>query len=298
MSARLLQYYVRHFPVEKGKNRAITLLWKPLFYGRATTRETVLTYGNIRVKCDLSHWIQRQLYFWGSYEKEYWKYWIKLAKMASTIFDVGANVGVYSLLAAAANPKAQIHAFEPSTEMVEVLRGNIVLNDFGNISVHSFAVGKGSGQGVLRECRGSDGTNEGMNYVLSNGSEAQSADRSVALQSLDDFAQNHGIEKLDLIKMDIEGGEYDALRGAERLLAQGSIACILIECTEWAAKRSGHTVAEIIDLLHKYHYDMYQITPAGLASIDIGQLRDGENLFAFSPTSQKMKASLLDATTK
>src|SRR4051794_10870809 len=129
MMDKLLQYYVRHFPIDLGKNRAISLLWQPLTYGQNKTRHAKLVQGNITVKCDLQHLIQRQLYFWGTYEPEYCEQWIRLARQSKVIFDVGANVGIYSLLAAEANPAAEIHAFEPSVSMAKVLASNLRLNN-------------------------------------------------------------------------------------------------------------------------------------------------------------------------
>jgi FkbM family methyltransferase len=226
--------------------------------------------------------IQRQLYFWGGYEQNYCKYWISLCRTSNNIFDVGANVGLYSLLAAEANPEASIHAFEPTQEMLDIAKANVRLNNFQNIRINPVAVGYPTGNGVLRDCRGDNGTNEGMNYVVRTGENPQITDRLITVVALDDYCHDNGIDRIDLLKIDIEGGEYDALVGAKALLKSKSIGCLFIEFIEWAAARSGHSGDDITRLLVAAGYLIYRLTPGGLVEVDLEEVPNGENLLAFS----------------
>ena len=122
-----LYLYMRHFPIGRGKLRLLNSLG-PAFWPGETVRQTTLKTARIKMACDLSRFIQRRLYFLGTYEPEQVTVWMKLAEQASVIMDVGANVGLYSLTAAAANPTATIHAFEPTPEMVARFQTNIDLN--------------------------------------------------------------------------------------------------------------------------------------------------------------------------
>lgn len=277
----LLQYYVRHFPVDRGKNRVISYLWKPLSKGESDPLDAELSQANVRVRCHLNQMIQRQLYFWGSYEKECCALWIRLAGDAHTIFDIGANIGLYSLLAARTNPSAKIHAFEPTPAVVDLLKTNIALNGFSNITVNNCAIGRNRGNGLLRECRGMDNTNEGMNYVATSNLQTEPTDRAVDIVSLDDYAESNHITQIDLLKIDIEGGELDALMGARRLLESGSIKCLFIEFMEWAAKRSGHTTAEIRSLLDTAGYRLYTLRRGKMTEVTADKLPDSENVIAF-----------------
>jgi FkbM family methyltransferase len=245
-------------------------------------QETVLTQANVRIECHLNQMIQRQLYFWGSYEKDCCALWMRLAQGADTVFDIGANVGLYSLLAASTNPSAQIHAFEPTSAVIALLRTNIALNGFNNITVNDCAIGEHCGKGLLRECRGIDNANEGMNFVASDSLQVQPTDLPIAIVSLDDYAESHGINHIDLVKIDIEGGEYEALLGAKRLLSSGSISCLFVEFMEWAANRSGHSTADIKHLLQSAGYHLYTLQRERMIEIRSDKLPDSENVIALS----------------
>lgn len=275
-----LKSYVRNFPLNKGKGRVLSLLWEPLSFGQHV-REANLRQANVRVRCDISRFIQRQLYFFGAYEEQSCEYWMRLAKKAQTIFDIGANVGLYSLLAAATNPQATIHAFEPTTDLFDAFVENLRLNDFSNVVANKLAIGQASEKSFLHRCTGSDGRNEGMNYICRE-SEAAS-DTPVEVVSLDNYCRANQIDLIDLLKLDIEGGEFEALLGAERLLAEKAIACIFVELTEWAANRSGHSTREIKRLLLNAGYQIRQLqNDFSLKPVELESSHNGDNIIALA----------------
>lgn len=260
-----LYLYFRHFPLQKGKQRLLHVVGRSLLPPQPV-RRTRLKVARLQMVCDLRHFIQRRLYFLGDYEPEQVTLWQKLAQQAEVIFDVGANVGLYSLTAAAANPQAAIHAFEPTPEVVARLQENISLNGFANIIVNGVAVGQQAGEIVLHYSGGREGDNEGMNYVSAQ--TTRSSDRVVPIVSLDAYCQQGGINRIDLLKMDIEGHEYHALCGAERLLSHGAIRCILLELNSWAVERSGQTLADVVDLLSGHDYRFYALRQKRLVEIE------------------------------
>lgn len=246
--------YLRAFPISKGKERLLRLLWQSLSFG-SYHRSTKLKGNNVLVHCDLTKWIQRHIYFYGEYEPEACRFWSKRARSSRVILDVGANVGVYSLLAAAANPDAAIYAFEPTLEVFDTLRRNVAANGFTNIFLHQKGVARTTGEAFLHHCGGIDGANEGMNYVSDEPSDAE----KILTTSLDDFCGQNGIERIDLMKIDVEGGEFDVLRGAESLLRQQKIAYIFFELVEWAANRGGHSTGGITELLRGFGYVLHKL---------------------------------------
>ncbi len=281
LGLKVLKYYARCFPLEKGKQRVISLLWRPLSFGRY--KHTVnLHKSGISLRCDITQMLQRHLYFWGGYEPEYCRHWTRLAKGSQVIFDVGANLGLYSLLAAESNPAAQIHAFEPTPEIAARLQTNLEFNGIDCVKVNMAGVGSHSGEAILRECRGTYNTNDGMNFVIDSLIPIQESDRLVPLVTLDDYCEENGLDRIDLIKIDIEGGEYAALLGARHLLQTQRIGCLFIEMAEWAAERSRHSTAEIMELLAGNGYDLHRASSRGLAPIRSEPLRDGENAIAFA----------------
>lgn len=260
---------MRHSPLPYGKERLLSAFWERLSFGDYQRRARLKGI-DVEIACDLGQFIQRHVYFFGHYEPESTRYWSQLARHAEVIFDLGANFGIYSLLAAASNPRARIYAFEPTPEMFEKLSRNIEGNHFENVFPLQAAVGATSGKGFLHRCSGSDGGNEGMNYV--SGETAAESDVGVNLISLDNFCRQQKIAKIDLLKMDIEGGELDALRGASELLDSQQIDCILFEFSDWAAQRAGHSVEDIPKLLGAAGYSLFQLRRGKLKPFDRGNL--------------------------
>jgi FkbM family methyltransferase len=255
-SHKLLQLYARHFPVHRGKHRVVNAVAK-YFPARHGKYLTSLKSAPVSMYCDISKYIQREIFFFGEYEHYECVRWIELARNSALIFDVGANIGLYSLLAASVNPKAAIHAFEPTPELINAISENVRVNHVTNINVNQVAVGSVSGNAYLHSCKGEGGTNEGMNYVTSES--LGETDEVTATVSIDDYCRDRNISSIDLMKMDIEGGEYDALLGARRMLDSGAIKCLFIELVEWAAQRSGHTTRDIMTILLESGYKVFAI---------------------------------------
>jgi FkbM family methyltransferase len=231
----LLILYARHFPLRRGKLRIVDALWRTAIGERDTRRLAHLNHGGFRMECDVSEILQRQFYFFGTYflEDALLACWERAARNAAVVFDIGANAGIYSLAAAAAQPHATIHAFEPTPEIAERLRKTVAANGLHRVHVHEVAVSAQSGSANLVRFRGELGTNGGMNYITTTPADPELA--SIRTVSLDDFCAEHAVDRIDLLKMDIQGHEPRALEGAAGLLSSGSIGTIFTELN-WAAK--------------------------------------------------------------
>jgi FkbM family methyltransferase len=251
---RLLVGYARRFPIRRGKLRIVDRFWQTTLGGSDTHRVATLKYGGFQMACDLSEMLQRQFYFFGTYllEEDVLTCWQAMAKGAKVIMDVGANAGIYSLAALAVQSDANVHAFEPTPEIANRLRATAKLNGLEHLYVHEAAVLKRAGTVTLRRFRGELGTNDGMNFVSENGVDA--ADEKVQAVSLDRFCEDHSIDNVDLLKVDIQGHEYAALQGAEELIRAGRIETIFMELN-WA--QGSHAICpatESVQFLKQAHY--------------------------------------------
>jgi FkbM family methyltransferase len=250
----LLVTYARHFPLRRGKLRMIDSLWRIASRDHSTQRMAKLKHGGLRMRCDLEEMLQRQFYFFGTYflEENILTCWENLAKNAKNIFDVGANAGIYSLAALAVQPHASVHAFEPTPEIAAKLRETAIMNGLDHLYVHEMAVLSKNGQATLRRFRGESGTNEGMNFITSDLDDP--FNERVRTISLDQFCQDHGIDYIHLLKLDIQGHEHSALAGAERLIGTGAIGFIFTELN-WAERAEDECPAsESIRVLDKAGY--------------------------------------------
>lgn len=227
-SERLLVAYARRFPLRRGKFRAVNALW-PLVAGDDPLRMAEISYGRLRMPCDLREALQRQYYFFGTYllEEHLLEAWRGFARNAKVVFDVGANAGIYSLAALDAQPAAAVHAFEPTPEIAQRLRDTAQINGLAGLVVHETAVSNYDGQAILRCSTPPDGGNEGMNFIVPDRDEADAL--RVPAAKLDTVCAERGIDRVDLVKLDVQGSEGDALEGAAGLLARGAVGVVFME---------------------------------------------------------------------
>ncbi len=135
--------------------------------------------------------------------------------------DVGANIGVYSMALARLAPDGKIYAFEPSTEAFGHLNRNLAENDINNVEAFNCAIGDKSGTvgyHFIPEfsawSRTVDSGSETNTSLLAP--DAVSTD--VACTTIDEFVAENAIERLDVIKIDVEGDELKVLEGAKKTL--------------------------------------------------------------------------------
>lgn len=238
--------YARHFPLRRGKLRLVNALWRRAAGAGGFQREAVLRHGGFRLPCDISEMLQRQFYYFGTYflEDEILACWENQARSAQTVFDIGANAGIFSLAALAVNPRAQVHAFEPTPEIAARLRATGAMNDLSNLTVNEVAVGDHDGDATLRRWRGAGNNNEGMNFIATDGSDGE----PVRLASLDRYCADRNIGRIDLLKIDIQGNEPKAFAGAARLLRERRIGTIFAELS-WEPGRADEPAAQLVAIL-------------------------------------------------
>lgn len=157
--------------------------------------------------------------FWGlpgSYEPETLSVLTQKIGSATTFFDVGANTGVFSLLAARANPQVRVHAFEPVRSVFAALQANVHTNGLDDriVCVRS-AVAERSGEIPLHIPDETWG-NASLSARGFRGLTGQV--ERVPCTSLDDYVALEGIASVDIVKVDVEGFEHVVLGGARRLL--------------------------------------------------------------------------------
>ncbi|MFF5144073.1 FkbM family methyltransferase [Streptomyces sp. NPDC013157] len=139
--------------------------------------------------------------------------WSRLAAQSSTIADVGAHVGYFSMIAAHANPKAKVHSFEPVDQIHARLSVNVRSNGVQNIRLHQAGVSSEPGWADISVRFSGNLLSTGS--TLEGGAAPDAQQKRIQLLTLDEvFADT----KLDLVKIDVEGHEMSVLRGARQVL--------------------------------------------------------------------------------
>jgi FkbM family methyltransferase len=235
-----------------------------------------------RLKLDLQDLEQRKIYFFGHYHERYEAKIIdSLLEQGEVFWDIGANIGYFTLVAASVlKNRGQIVSFEPARVAFERLQDNISLNNFNNIIIYKLAVTDRSGEGVLY--LSGNLADSGAN--LFHPGKDQTQQEICKTVSLDRFSQEQGLQAPDFIKMDVEGAELAALRGAGNILAN-TRPLLLIEMEEKTLKAAGTDKSAIVNFLRGFGYQAAFLSKGRwYATREVNGIK-GRNLLWFDPSS-------------
>ncbi len=189
----------------------------------------------------------------------------KEIKKGMTVLDLGANMGFYTLLfAELVGGKGKVFAFEPEPNNFSTLEKNVRLNEYKNVELVKKAVSDKAGETKLHLSK-----SMGRHRI----DVPNDAGRSVTIKTviLDDFLKG---QKIDLIKMDIEGAEYMALKGMKDLLQRNKNIKIVTEFMPQALSVFGVKPEEYLRFLMSHGFILYhinekkkKIVPATVAEI-------------------------------
>ena len=177
----------------------------------------------------------------GTYELDKQVLFSKYIKPGNIVYDVGANAGFYSLLSSLlVSETGKVYSFEPLPANISYLKKHIELNKLGNVKVIEKAVSN-----KVSTVRFNFGDNRSAGHISNDG------EIEVETISIDEFI-SQGNPSPDIIKMDIEGAEYDALFGAKKLLRTKKPVIFL-------ATHSSELRAECLKLLAEFDYTVTSI---------------------------------------
>lgn len=135
------------------------------------------------------------------------------------IFDIGSNIGTYATWIAKLFPTGTVHCFEPQQAVFQILCGNLAINNFYNCYAHNIAVGAANDFIKVVEPDYCHKEDFGI-FSLVEDKIGKKSGRSYTIQliSLDTFVHNFNIQKIDFIKIDVEGMDLAVLQGAKQCL--------------------------------------------------------------------------------
>ena len=201
-------------------------------------------------------------------------------------FDIGANLGLFTVTAARqVGSTGRVYAFEPSQREAAFLQRNLELNHLHNVTVVTLALGDRTGSAQFAIA--ADG---GNNSLLKNDHPQQQIVgwQTVMVTTLDEFIAEYGISHVDLIKIDVEGGELGVLRGGEQVLKCSLPPTLLIEFCDVTAAAFESSGRQLFEALVAYGYDMFDVAKSGLCQLAPALPKahyDYENLVARKPSN-------------
>ena len=244
---RALRSFLRRVP--RGRYRLLSSLAprRGRFVGRLAG-----DLGGAQFDCDLSDGIAREVCFTGLYEPPVTRIFQRHLSPGDTVLDAGANWGYFSLLAAPrVGTSGTVLALEPDPRQFEALARNIALNGFGHVHPLPIAAGARDGLATLIGYDDRD-DNRGVSRIAA--ADASGRQFEVRSTTLDALVAAHGARRVDLVKIDVEGSEWDALAGMRDGLASRQYEAIVLELHPDLLRARGADAASCVRLLGDHGY--------------------------------------------
>lgn len=193
---------------------------------------------------DLEDIVQKTIFFKQSWEPNLSRFLKKSLRDSDVFYDIGSNVGYYSLLAA--KQDCTVVAIDPDPANIAVLKENIALNNFDKIRFKQIGLGEKNEDRLFFRSKRS---NNGQSGFISRN---PIASFKVNIYQLDNLIEHHNFPLPTVIKIDTEGWEEKVLIGAKKLLEHAPPRLIIFE-SEMDAKALNDKES-IVNLLGEYHY--------------------------------------------
>jgi FkbM family methyltransferase len=199
----------------------------------------------------------RTIFLTGLYDPNEFTYLDRILKPGGTFIDVGANMGLYTLFAAKrVAPHGAVVAIEPSSRDFSRLEAHLALNHLINVHSLKIAISNCSKEADLLIAPENISGHNTLGYFAYDSVTPQGKER-VRVERLDDVVQRIGLQRIDVLKIDIEGAELHALHGAKKILKLFR-PVILLEVFDRALKHQGCDSTQIWEFLAQEHYRLYR----------------------------------------
>ena len=198
---------------------------------------------------------------YGAFEEAEMRFVERLLRPGMTVVDVGAHHGLYTLLAAKrVGRRGKVIACEPSERERRRLGKHLRVNRCWNVEVEACALGNERGEAELYLV---DGFRDWGNSLRPPAVAEATCSVRVPVRRLDDVLAERGIERVDFVKLDAEGGELAVLEGARRLLQTAPRPAILAEVEDVRTRPWGYPARAIMQLLARWNYRWFALSEMG-----------------------------------
>lgn len=218
---------------------------------------------NLNIQVRLGEHIGSQMFWRGEYSGDQLDVMRKLLKHDDVFVDIGANIGIFSLVAAKLARAGRVYAFEPVHDLFDKLTMNVAANDFSNVRCYRVALMDTEGIGIIHRplSRFLDGSmNDGLASFFSEWDATES--EMVSMACLDNVVRREGISRIDMAKIDVEGSELKVLKGSLESLRLMKPK-LLLEISDKTARRAGYTARDLYRFLDEIGYLVHRIAYSG-----------------------------------
>lgn len=210
--------------------------------------------GNLKVNIDTTYPIEVEMAT-GSYDRKTSAILRRLIQADDVVIDIGANVGALTLLLATLVPQGKVIAIEPGPTTFARLTANVALNPALQTRVDTYAIGLADQPGELF-------WQEDAN-VPGNAGLLASEGKRVSVNTLDQFVQARALQRLDFVKIDVEGMEYEVIKGGKSAIAQFRPILYYETLESFRQIRGFDLYNQIFELLESLNYRQYSVAAKG-----------------------------------
>ena len=201
----------------------------------------------------------KSIFVTGSYEPNEMIWLSQTLKSGMTVIDAGANIGFYSLaISTLVGPSGRVIAVEPSPREMAALRENAKLNDRNNLTFVPAALADREAEVDLMVAAAEKAGHNTLGGFAYN--TALDHREKVRTRKLDALVAELALDRVDFIKMDIEGAEHAALRGAQETLRKFR-PTLLVEVSDKSLRFQGSSAQELLAFLRELGYSIREFSP-------------------------------------
>lgn len=251
--------------------------------------EVAVARRGIRWQLDLSEGIDFAIWLFGAFEPRTLRHYLNHLKPGNVALDIGANIGAHTLhLALSVGSTGRVLAFEPTDYAFGKLKANVALNPdlAARVAAHQVMLTDNSLPAPVPAIYSSWPLEpEGGGTHLLHGGLLKSC-ASARAATLDELMEIERVNRIDLVKLDIDGYECAMLRGAIRTLARFQPS-IIMEIAPYVLREHGSGVAELVEILGATGYALRDIETRRSLPLDAHWLESaipiggGRNVIAY-----------------
>jgi FkbM family methyltransferase len=258
---KIVATLTRMYPLQSGCGRLANSLLLRLLAGERNVSVWADVAGG-RALVPINDFVGRSIFFLGDLDPKI--SWVidRFVRPGDVALDIGANLGVISLrLAERVGSSGQVHSFEPNPAMLSYLKCTLDANPGLPIKVHPIALGKEEANLVLSIPQ----SNAGSASLVNGAADGSVTKVEVPVRRLADFAAEHRLERIDFMKIDVEGFETEVLEGGKDLIARLRPKAIVLE--EFQKPKFGK-LPPSLQLLADLGYQIYAL-PRSILNVQL-----------------------------
>jgi FkbM family methyltransferase len=224
--------------------------------------------GNLKMCLQLSDHMQRRIFWMGYYSSDIVAILKEMLKPGMVVLDVGANIGEITLVSAQlVGSDGAVISFEPVSAIADKLVEHVQINGLSQIVINRYGLGKEMRENMPIYVSCGQRSADPHNGLASLYGQAEGAALIgyIDVSTLDESVLSLQLSRVDLIKIDIEGGEYDCLLGAKDVLKKYR-PMLIVEVQEFTAKKAGWNTGVLFQYLEGFGYEFFTIGKQGALS--------------------------------